>query len=376
MNYWIITCVAVFLISLVLTGIIIPQILLIAFRKKLFDMPDERKIHLGVVPRLGGIAFMPSIFFAVACMIGFSLLSDNVRIHEAFIGDGIQIAFGSCALMLMFLVGMADDLIGVKYRAKFVVQIVSALFFVAAGVCIYNLQGFLGIYEMPDIFSCLLTILVIVFITNSINLIDGIDGLASGLSAVGLLFYGIVFFSFGLYPYALVSFAAFGTLVPFFYYNVFGNPDRQKKIFMGDTGALTIGIILSFLSIIINQRGLGENEHVNPFVVAFSPLILPCFDVVRVYFHRLRRRRNPFLPDKCHIHHKFLALGIPQRITMIIILMISICFVIMNLLLSQYLNVTILVILNVVIYSVGNMMITRAIHRREIRMHLTEKLYD
>lgn len=377
MNYWLMTSLAVFFISLSLAGIFIPQILLIAFRKKLFDVPDERKIHKGVVPRLGGIAFMPSIFFGIACMLGVSLSFHEGIVSDEFTNYGIQLAFGSCALMLMFLVGMADDLIGVKYRAKFVIQIISALFLALGGFALSDLQGFLGIHQMPEVCAWLLTVLVVVFITNSFNLIDGIDGLASGLSAVALMFYGIVFYMVDLHVYAIISFATLGTLIPFFYYNVFGDPTRQKKIFMGDTGALTIGILISMLSIGLNEDpGINAFKDINPLVVAFSPLVLPCFDVIRVYLHRIRNHRNPFLPDKCHIHHKFLMLGMPQRITMVLILMISILFVVINLLLSPLMNVTFLVMIDLAIYGFGNIFLTKAIHRYQKKANITEGLYD
>lgn len=140
---------------------------------------------------------------------------------------------------------------------------------------------------------------------------------------------------------------------------------------MGDTGALTIGIILSFLSLLVNAHNVGLAEGINPVVIAFAPLILPSFDVVRVYIHRLRAHRNPFLADKCHIHHKFLALGFPQRLTMILILIISIVFVLVNIILSPYINVTILVLLDIAVYTVGNMILTRAIHRRERKLNTT-----
>lgn len=377
MDYWLMTSLAVFFISLALAGIIIPQILLIAFRKKLFDVPDERKIHQGVVPRLGGIAFMPSIFFGIACMLGVSLSFHKGEVSIEFNLYAIQLAFSSCAVMLMFLVGMADDLIGVKYRAKFIIQIISALFLAAGGIELLNLHGFMGLETLPTAMSWIMTIIVVVFITNSFNLIDGIDGLASGLSAVALLFYGIVFYLTGSYVYAIISFASLGTLVPFFYYNVFGDPRRQKKIFMGDTGALTIGILISVLSLAMNDNPvLASFKDVNPLVIAFSPLVLPCFDVIRVYLHRIRFHRNPFLPDKCHIHHKFLMLGLPQRPTMVLILMISIMFVLENILLSPLMNVTFLVMIDLAIYGFGNIFLTKAIHRYQKKNKVTEGLYD
>lgn len=375
MNYWILICLAVFIFSLILTGIIIPQILLIAFRKRLFDEPDERKVHQGIIPRLGGIAFMPSIIFSIAFVVGICLRYRFIAITPDMFASGLPIIFGLCAILMMFLVGLADDLIGVKYRAKFIVQIIASAFFVLGGVCLSNLHGLLFLTTIPSVLSWVITILVVVYITNAINLIDGIDGLASGLSMVCLTVYAIIFFISEYYVYAMIAVSTLGTLIPFFYYNVFGNPVKQKKIFMGDTGALTIGIILSFLSLLVNSHDIGVSDGINPVVLAFAPLILPCFDVVRVYIHRLRAHRNPFLPDKCHIHHKFLALGFPQRLTMILILVISVMFVLANLLLSPYINVTILVLIDIVVYTVGNMILTRAIHRRERIKNIKDRLY-
>ena len=110
MNNWIIICLAVFIVSLILTGIIIPQILLIAFRKKLFDEPDARKIHHGVIPRLGGIAFMPSIIFSISLIIGLGLRYHLVSINS--LDFGLPVVFGLCSIFMLFLVGLADDLIG------------------------------------------------------------------------------------------------------------------------------------------------------------------------------------------------------------------------------------------------------------------------
>ena len=217
---------------------------------------------------------------------------------------------------------------------------------------------------------------VIVFIINAINLIDGIDGLASGLSAIALLFYGIAFYSVGEYLYAMIAASAMGTLIPFFYFNVFGDPAKRKKIFMGDTGALTIGVVLATMALKMNNlTPTIENIHANPLVLAFSPVIVPCLDVVRVYIHRILRHRNPFLPDKCHIHHKILATGLPQRVTMISILIVSACFIILNVLISPYMNVTILFILNLAIWTLSNMWLTYIIKRRQEKLKLPN-LYD
>ena len=336
--FWVVNSLFVFALSVFCAGVLIPQILLISFRKRLFDVPDERKIHQGVVPRLGGIAFKPVVFFSVA--------------------------LGFCTIMMLYLVGMADDLIGIRYRAKFAIQIICGLLVIAGGLWINNLHGLLFIHALPEWIGYPITLFAVVFIINAINLIDGIDGLASGLCGVAMLFYGLVFFIIGEYIYALLAFATLGVLVPFFYYNVFGDPAKKNKIFMGDTGSLTIGMMTCILSLkLLNGFPVYPSmQQPNAFFLAYSPLIIPCFDVVRVYLHRVRNGKNPFLPDKNHIHHKMLAVGIRQRTAMIIIVLVSVCFTLCNILLSRYINVTLLLILNIFIWTLGNLWLTRRIH--------------
>lgn len=372
---WIANDVVSFAIALVLAGIIIPQILLIAFRKKLFDEIDERKIHKGVVPRLGGIAFFPAILFSIALVVGFNLkYYAGIPIME-FTDTVVPMYFMICAVLLMFLVGIADDLIGVRYMAKFMVQIIASLLIVVSGTYITNLFGFLWLYEIPDWLGWFATAFVVVYVVNAINLIDGIDGLASGLSTVAFVFYAITFYQSGEYVYSMLASAGAGTLLPFFYYNVFGNAKKQKKIFMGDTGALTTGMILVFLALSVLhsdhvQLGLGYN----PVVMALSPLIIPCFDVVRVYLHRVEHHRNPFLPDKCHIHHKLLAMGMSQRAALCSILSAAVIFIVVNVSLSPYTNPTFLIFADILIWTLANMGLTKAIRNREKKMNVT--LYD
>lgn len=362
---------SVFLISVIVTGVLIPQILLIAFRKQLFDVPDERKIHQGVVPRLGGIAFVPAIFLSIAFVAGVNAMLYKNQIFMVLGQIPLQLCFGLCALMLMYLVGMADDLVGVRYRAKFLAQIIAGVLIVMSGLVVDDLHGFffLGILPLPV--AWVLTVIALVLIVNAVNLIDGIDGLASGLCGIALLFFGIVFFAVDEMVYSLIAFAAFGTLVPFFYYNVFGEAKVKKKIFMGDTGALTTGVVLSILVVKICMIPRINIVEMNPIVLAYSPLIVPCFDVVRVYLHRVRAGRNPFLPDKCHIHHKMLALGMNQRVVMPIILLISVVFVVCNIILSQYINSTIIMLIDIVMWILFNMWLTRAIKARERRFHIS-----
>lgn len=374
--YWYIAGGFVLFVSMLLTGIIIPQILLIAFRKELFDDIDERKIHTSKVPRLGGIAFMPSVLFAVALTTGISVSFGDLSIAGIVSRNGFILSFGMCAIITMYLVGMADDLIGVRYSAKFIAQILTAMFIIFAGVRIYGFPGIPWISELPVWLSVALSVLVIVFIINAINLIDGIDGLASGLSSVALTFYAFFFFKCDYYFCSLLSLAALGTQFPFFYYNVFGNAQKHKKIFMGDTGSLTVGTILSLLAIRMSNVATMVESPENPIVLGFAPLIIPCLDVIRVFFRRIRHGHSPFLPDKTHIHHKFLALGLSHRVAMMSIIAIAVVAAAINIVLSHYIGLLLLVAVNLVVWIVFNILLTRSIRRREVAINSPTPLYQ
>lgn len=375
MTYWIQNYVLTLAIAVLLAGLIIPKILLIAFRRKLFDSVDERKIHRGVVPRLGGISFLPAIGFSFCLVAGFNVRYAHGAMIPALAEVAVPVFFMVCAMLLIYLVGLADDLIGVRYRAKFMIQIIAAVLIIASGMWVADLHGFLWIGEWPDWIGCILTIILIIYVVNAVNLIDGIDGLASGLSAVALIWYSYVFFLSGQYMYMMLAGATLGTLVPFFYYNVFGNASTHTKIFMGDTGSLTIGLMLVFLTISVSRIpdcGLVAGD--NLFIVSVAPLIIPCFDVARVFLHRVRKGRNPFLPDKSHIHHKLLALGVPQWQALIIIVFTDMVFVLANVALSAKVQPTWIFLGDVALWVALNMMLTRMIRSRERRLNTT--LYE
>lgn len=368
MDSWLVQPLLVCALCVFLAGVLIPQILLVSFRRRLFDMPDERKIHVGAVPRLGGIAFTPVVCFSLSLMLGFGYMFGSEIVGDKMAINAQPVAFGFCALLLLYIVGMADDLIGVRYRAKFVIQLVCAVLLVLGGLACVDLHGVLGLYDIPVWFGTILTIIMVVYVVNAINLIDGIDGLASGLSGAAFLIYGI---SFGLIErpiYSMLSFGCLGVLIPFFYYNVFGDPSRGKKIFMGDTGSLTIGLFLSFLGLAYLEYSRGEDLPIfgtNPMIVAISPLIIPCFDVVRVFMHRIRNHGNPFLPDKTHIHHKLLALGLRQRVAMVIIVLSAVFFSVFNILLSRIIEINILLIIDLSVWIAANYWLSHAIAKKK-----------
>ena len=351
------------LLSLVLGLMIIPKILLISYKKRLFDLPDSRKVHQVPVPRLGGISFFPVILISSCFILGVRV-STGFPIVEL---PAHEFLFFTVGGMMLFLIGVADDLIGVSYRYKFLVQIIAAFLIVCPGEWFNTLGGLFGIYELPVTLGVLFTLFVVVYITNAINLIDGIDGLASGLSCIALSVLGIICMVEGDEIYAQLAFATLGVIVPFWFYNVFGNAKRGHKLFMGDTGSLILGYIISLLVIHLSRNDMSEaNEEAHShMVLAFSTLIVPLFDVVRVVIHRLREGKSPFLPDKNHFHHKLLRTGMRPRQVMVTILFIALFFIGINGLLADVLNITILLMLDIVLWTLMQLGINRAIRRRK-----------
>ena len=316
-----------FILATMLGLFIIPRILVISHRKRLFDMPDVRKVHCRPISRLGGVTFFPVIVL-VMCSISLFELHNGyaIGLGRNLLNEMLCLLVG---LMLLYIVGVCDDLIGVRYNRKFLVQILAAAFLPLSGLYIHNFYGLFGWYEIPALVGVLFTMLLTVFIINAINLIDGIDGLASGLCMVALSIFGVTLAINGWWIYTMLAFVCVGVLIPFFIYNVFGNAERGHKIFMGDTGSLTLGFIISLLAVkyIVS---MGQTESVVdgwPLVIAFSVLLVPCLDVFRVILSRLKRRVHPFKPDRCHFHHKILNMGFTPRKALIFIEFISIAFI-------------------------------------------------
>lgn len=354
-----------FLIALLLGIVMIPNILLVSYRKRLFDLPDSRKVHTCPVPRLGGISFLPAIVITFALIMGFRILHgipvENLPLSRTL----YEFLFYIVGAMLLYLTGVQDDLIGVGYRRKFLIQILAALLLVSCGDWIRSLGGLFGIYDLPAWLGIPLTVFLVVYITNAINLIDGIDGLASGLCCISLAMLAYMHIYVGQYVYAFLALATLGILIPFWCYNVFGNAQKGHKLFMGDTGSLTLGYILSFLVIHLSFVHFDEVEHTNPsLVIALSTLIVPLFDVVRVVLHRVRNGKSPFLPDKNHFHHKLLRTGMRVRWVMVTILVISLFFIGLTLLLLPYCNVTFILILDIVLWTVLHLYLDVLIARK------------
>ena len=342
-----------FLFAVSLGMVIIPRLLVISHKKRLYDVPDARKVHTMPVPRLGGLSFFPVILMSMFLVIGFRLYFWDMDTSSLSFNMLYEYLFLFVGMTLLYLVGVCDDLVGVGYRYKFAVQIAAAFLLVLSGNWFDSFGGLFGIYSVPVWVGVPFTVFIVVYITNAINLIDGIDGLASGLCCIALSVLSVIFFLRGQYVYALLAICTLGILMPFWCYNVFGNANRGHKLFMGDAGSLTLGYVISFLIIHMSVTNEVSPTLSNPYmVIAFSTVLVPLLDVIRVVLHRLREHKNPFLPDKNHFHHKLLRTGMRVRMVMVCIIAISAFFILLNSSLAWRVDITYLFFLNLFCWSI------------------------
>lgn len=285
------------LTAFVICYVSIPVIIRIAGLKQLIDEPDaSRKFHAQMMPTLGGIGIF------AAFIVSFSVWGQA--------GALTSYPFFIAALFILFLVGVKDDIVVMEPVMKLFVQVGAALLLVVGGgVVITDFNGVLGLYEIPWVFGVMLSVLIVVAIVNSFNLIDGIDGLAGGIGVIASSIFGIWFWSAGFLSLAIMSFSLSAALIGFLAYNM-----HPAKIFMGDTGAMAVGFILGFLSLqflALNIGLEGQAWHIpNAHVFAVAVLIIPITDTLRVIFLRFLKGKSPFTADRNHIHHKLTDTGI------------------------------------------------------------------
>ena len=222
------------LLAVILGQMIIPRVMVISLRKRLFDVPDARKVHHIPISRLGGVTFFPVILFVLCILTSYRVMVNHLPNDFFTEKMATEVLCLFAGLTLLYVVGIGDDLVGIRYRSKFKVQILASILFPIAGLYINNFYGLMGIHEVTPYIGIPLTVVLVVFITNAINLIDGIDGLASSICIIALSVFGILFAQSELWLFTQLAFICVGVLIPFFIYNVFGNADRGRKIFMTD----------------------------------------------------------------------------------------------------------------------------------------------
>jgi four helix bundle protein len=284
-----------FVTAMIVTWYFIPRIINVVKKFNLTDKPVLHKIHNGEIPTLGGIGIFAGF------TTGFLVSVD---------GYIPGISYFAAASMLLFFLGITDDLLYLQPKKKLMAEIVSVLLIVLfTELRFTSLHGFLGISTIPSWASYSITIFLIIVIINAVNLTDGIDGLASSVGIVGSVAFGTWFFLAGDYGYAVLASALIGSLVVFFRFNI---AKRPNKIFMGDSGSLVIGFSLAVFAIHFNELNLTDRPlfHLSSSPsVSIAILIVPLFDTIRVIVVRLCNHQHPFVADNRHLHHVMLRAG-------------------------------------------------------------------
>jgi UDP-GlcNAc:undecaprenyl-phosphate GlcNAc-1-phosphate transferase len=287
----------------------IPRLIEFAHKLKVFDNGGDRASHEGSTPFFGGIA----IFTGVIC----SLL---------FWADIEDIQYILVSILIVFIVGLIDDLRQITAFKKLIGQIIATLILIFFGdLQIDSMHGVLGVYDLPIWASLSFTIFVVIVITNGFNLIDGVDGLAGGIGLIASLSFGAVALIMEQNDMALIAFTLAGALLAFLRYNF--NP---AKIFMGDTGSLVVGMTLSVLAINTIKFGLITEDFKLPNkgpLMAIVFLAIPLFDSLRVFIVRASKGVGPFSPGRDHIHHALLDLGCGHKRTALILYFISVLLI-------------------------------------------------
>jgi UDP-N-acetylmuramyl pentapeptide phosphotransferase/UDP-N-acetylglucosamine-1-phosphate transferase len=301
-------------VSFIISFLAIPVVLQIAEQKKLYDVPDERKVHTHAVTSLGGVGIFGGFLLA-------SLLS-----IQGYLNPEFQYFFA--AALVIFFLGLKDDLVVLSASKKFVGQVVAASIIIhLGGIRLDSMHGLFGFEQLPDAFGLALTYLTIIVVINSFNLIDGIDGLATSLGILTMLIFGTYFYMVGLQAYALLAYSLGGSLVAFLIFN-----HHPAKIFMGDSGSLMIGLINAIL--VIKFINVASDPAIaipigSTAAIGFSILIVPLLDTLRVFAIRIFKGCSPFTPDRNHVHHLFLNRGLGHAAITLICVSINIGFVVL-----------------------------------------------
>lgn len=315
-SHYILGFLTAFLVVILAT----PALIKVAKMKHLVDEPgEERKLHERSVPTIGGIIIFSGILFAYSLWFP----DAGVNLHQAI----REFKYLTASLIILFFIGVKDDIIGTAPVKKLLAHIVVAFILVMMGdIKINSMHGLFGVGELPDWGSVLLSVFVYIVIVNAFNLIDGVDGLASGVGVIAGLFFGAWFYYCENYPLALLAFTLSGALIGFLIFNF-----SPAKIFMGDSGSLTIGCIISVLSIrMIETPGKmipQELSEVAVPVMVMAILVYPLLDTLRVFFVRTVRGQSPFSADKNHLHHRLIKIGFSHAKTVLLIYVANILIV-------------------------------------------------
>lgn len=350
-SYPLVYYIIILTVSVLITLLAIPSILHVARARHLYDdLGHFRKQHDHGIPRLGGIAIFVS--FTITSLL-FSMTDKSLPINYLL-----------TACIILFAMGLKDDLSGVNSRTKFLIQFITGSILVLLGnIRLTSMYGVFGIYDLPYWPSVALSVLTIILIVNAFNLIDGIDGLAATTGIVVNGCFAAMFIYMQQYELAAVSLAMVGAIFGFLKFNL-----TPAKIFMGDTGSLLIGLISVVMAIKFIELNkfttIKSPEVFSAPALAVAILIGPIFDTIRVFVLRISNGLSPFNADRNHIHHRMLRLGFSHLQTTLILAGLNVLCIGMVLLFRSYGN-SILIGLILMVCILFNWAITFFIRSKE-----------
>jgi UDP-N-acetylmuramyl pentapeptide phosphotransferase/UDP-N-acetylglucosamine-1-phosphate transferase len=334
--------------GLFLSGIItlfgIPAVIKIARIKNIYDIPNNRTSHDEPTPRLGGLMIFAGVIMSSVLFTG---------IDETF-----ELKYLIAGLLVIFFIGLKDDIITLVPAKKAAGQLIASLIIVVLGNIRINIgQGITATPEIAYLLSVILSAAILMVLINSLNLIDGIDGLAAGIGLTASVVFGSWFVVNGIFSYAVICFSLAGSLIAFLWYNLFS---RKFKMFLGDTGSMVIGLLLAVF--VIEFLELNHNGNIPKRLgiapaLALAILLMPVFDVFRISLVRILNRKSPFNADNNHIHHKVLKLAGSHIKATAFLLSFNILLIILTLLL-RFLGNTVLIISLVAVILVFSILIT------------------
>jgi UDP-N-acetylmuramyl pentapeptide phosphotransferase/UDP-N-acetylglucosamine-1-phosphate transferase len=284
--------IIVFITAFFISFYSIPSIIKVAEMKNLYDDPCSRKLHRPSTPTLGGVSIFAGVILTVFIYVDFYKYP--------------YFQYYLLSLMVMFFTGIKDDILILAVKKKMLMQFLAAAILVFLGdVRLTSLYGIFGVYNLSYVTSSILSIFAAIGIINSYNLIDGIDTLSGSLGSIACLFFGLWFYNYGFVDHAYFCFALLGALLGFLYYN-----KTPARIFMGDTGALVVGIVCYIVAVKFIEFNKVNSYVLSAPSIAISVIIIPIFDTLRVMIIRTINGRSPFSPDREHLHHLLLDQGL------------------------------------------------------------------
>ena len=305
------------IIAFIVSFYTMPIIIKLADQIKIFDIPDERKVHKKPIPSLGGLGIF----------IGFMM---GLLLTQSIPAVASQLQYFYAAFLVVFFYGIKDDILKLVPMKKILGQfIVSIILIFKANLAISNLYGFLGVSYIINSLSYMLTLMTVVVIMNAFNLIDGIDGLAGSLGILSCSVFGVFYYLNGDMFFALIGFVFPASLFAFLIYNY-----SPAKIFMGDTGSMLVGLINAILAIhfietaATSNVALLANVRIAPPAMAFGVLAVPLFDTLRVFGIRILHGHSPFFPDRRHLHHLLLDRGFNHKQILFTLVSVAALFVV------------------------------------------------